>query len=158
MLYINNDIFIAAFAAFFVDLIPQLGCLFAAIILHRKMLYGVIRAPLSFFDTTPMGRILARFSSDVDELDNYFPDDIIGIINYSFEVILLSLIIVLPRGVEIGCERCGEQSCVCVCVSLILSLPIVFHPTYTIRLILILMLKRILTFYPRRNKRELWLA
>ncbi len=33
-------------------------------ILHRKAAVGMIHAPLRFFDTTPSGVILGRFSSD----------------------------------------------------------------------------------------------
>jgi ATP-binding cassette, subfamily C (CFTR/MRP), member 1 len=37
--------------------------------LHEKCLAGVIRAPTSFFDRTPMGRIIARFSVDFSTID-----------------------------------------------------------------------------------------
>ncbi|KAK3095411.1 hypothetical protein FSP39_014366 [Pinctada imbricata] len=41
--------------------------------LHSTMLHCVMRSPMSFFDTTPLGRIMNRFSSDVDILDDRLP-------------------------------------------------------------------------------------
>ncbi|KAK5629615.1 hypothetical protein RRF57_005330 [Xylaria bambusicola] len=37
--------------------------------LHERMATAIFRAPMSFFDTTPAGRILNRFSSDIYRLD-----------------------------------------------------------------------------------------
>lgn len=39
--------------------------------LHSKLLYNIIHAPMYFFNTTPLGRIINRFSKDIDILDNY---------------------------------------------------------------------------------------
>ena len=35
--------------------------------LHQSMLERIIKAPMAFFDVTPAGRILNRFSKDMDE-------------------------------------------------------------------------------------------
>ena len=40
---------------------------------HNSMVSCVMRSPMSFFDTTPIGRILNRFASDVDVLDDRLP-------------------------------------------------------------------------------------
>ena len=37
--------------------------------LHNQLLDAVIRAPMSFFDTTPLGRIQNRFSKDMYAVD-----------------------------------------------------------------------------------------
>ncbi|KAF9973525.1 hypothetical protein BGZ73_003215 [Actinomortierella ambigua] len=42
----------------------------AARAMHQVALQNIVRAPTSFFDTTPMGRIINRFSKDVDAIDN----------------------------------------------------------------------------------------
>ncbi|XP_059046549.1 multidrug resistance-associated protein 1 isoform X1 [Achroia grisella] len=50
------------------------GALQAARVLHDGLLSGVLRAPaIGFFDCTPVGRVLNRFSKDVDVLDNVLP-------------------------------------------------------------------------------------
>ncbi|KAF9466008.1 multidrug resistance-associated ABC transporter [Collybia nuda] len=44
--------------------------LIASLKLFRAALNGVLRSPVSFFDTTPMGRIQSRLSKDQDTLDS----------------------------------------------------------------------------------------
>ncbi|VBB26660.1 unnamed protein product [Acanthocheilonema viteae] len=45
----------------------------AASKLHNRMFDSVIRGTVRFFDTTPSGRILNRFSKDMDEIDVKLP-------------------------------------------------------------------------------------
>ncbi len=40
---------------------------------HDNMLNSVLKSPMSYFDTTPVGRITNRFSHDVDVIDNHMP-------------------------------------------------------------------------------------
>jgi len=37
--------------------------------IHNLCLTGTIQAPVSFFDTTPLGRLIARFATDVTIID-----------------------------------------------------------------------------------------
>ncbi|XP_071509693.1 ATP-binding cassette sub-family C member 5-like [Diadema antillarum] len=46
----------------------------AASNLHRSLLQRVFSSPMSFFDTTPSGRVLNRFSRDIDETDTALPN------------------------------------------------------------------------------------
>lgn len=61
------------FPAFFkicTDLVPRLGCWYAAVRLHNYLLTNIVRLPSNFFDVTPTGRILSRFSKDIDVVDS----------------------------------------------------------------------------------------
>ncbi|KAL9061737.1 MAG: hypothetical protein Q9206_000360 [Seirophora lacunosa] len=52
-----------------------LGTTSSKVMLHEAMT-RVLRAPMGFFDTTPLGRITNRFSKDVDTMDNTLTDSI----------------------------------------------------------------------------------
>ncbi|CAL1537561.1 unnamed protein product [Lymnaea stagnalis] len=77
----------------------------ASNLLHNAMMHNVMRSPMSFFDTTPIGRIVNRFAKDVDVLDNMLPNVLrqsvqsmgrvlISLINISYSTpIVLSVII-----------------------------------------------------------------
>lgn len=82
--YINGslDIYLIIYASsalvlVFVSFLRGLNLLFfglrAARKLHNDLLDGVLRAPMSFFDTTPTGRVVSRFSKDINSLDLQLP-------------------------------------------------------------------------------------
>ena len=60
--------FIVIFSLFF-----ALMSVHSSRILHSRMLANILRAPMMFFDTTPIGRILNRFSRDVETVDGLLP-------------------------------------------------------------------------------------
>ncbi|KAI9090999.1 P-loop containing nucleoside triphosphate hydrolase protein [Phlyctochytrium arcticum] len=59
----------AVIFAFLVPGVIVLGAYAAAKKIHRQALASLLRAPMSFFDSQPIGRILNRFSKDVDAVD-----------------------------------------------------------------------------------------
>lgn len=50
-------------------LMNLLSALKASRLIHHRSLSTLVRAPVTFFDTTPVGRILNRFSKDTDDID-----------------------------------------------------------------------------------------
>ncbi|KAJ1949706.1 hypothetical protein FBU59_001024 [Linderina macrospora] len=60
---------------------------------HENMLVGVLRSPMSFFDVTPLGRILNRFSSDLQRCDETLPRSCSGLVNTMVGVISAVVVI-----------------------------------------------------------------
>ncbi|KAJ8496778.1 hypothetical protein ONZ45_g12317 [Pleurotus djamor] len=60
----------SALTTFALGLAFSLSGLIAGFNLFKAALSAVLKSPVAFFDTTPMGRILSRLSKDQDVLDN----------------------------------------------------------------------------------------
>lgn len=62
------------------------GSIKAARTIHHNLLVTILRCPLTFFETTPVGRILNRFNSDIDAIDTIIPYalfNFLSMINYN---------------------------------------------------------------------------
>ncbi|XP_061163776.1 ATP-binding cassette sub-family C member 5-like [Saccostrea echinata] len=70
----------------------------AACRLHDKVLTNVMKAPMRFFDANPPGRILNRFSKDLDEADVFLPQlqDTLFQVSTSIVVSLVSAVVIMP--------------------------------------------------------------
>ncbi|KAG0307447.1 Multidrug resistance-associated protein 1, partial [Dissophora globulifera] len=64
----------------------------ASEILHRNLLSSILRLPMSFFDTTPLGRILNRFSSDFSSVDDRIPNKLY---DYLYFIVTVSSTMIL---------------------------------------------------------------
>ena len=56
-----------------ISLCIAFGAKKASFFIHRYLLQSALHCPMSFFDTTPLGRILNRFSRDMDMVDQRIP-------------------------------------------------------------------------------------
>ena len=65
-----------AFFILLASLCLAVGSIFASASLHDNMLGNILRSPMSFFDTTPLGRILNRFSKDIYIIDQTIPNSL----------------------------------------------------------------------------------
>ncbi|KAJ3276179.1 hypothetical protein HDV01_005627 [Terramyces sp. JEL0728] len=63
------------------------GSLWASRYLHSELLHSILYSPLRFFDTTPIGRVLNRFSKDIESVDA----DVMDYMRIFMEKIVLSL-------------------------------------------------------------------
>ncbi|XP_031616914.1 multidrug resistance-associated protein 1 isoform X6 [Contarinia nasturtii] len=81
------------FTVFLATLSLFLACLGAARYLHNDLLRKIMRAPMAFFDRTPLGRIINRLSHDVNEVDIDFPATLRAWVSCIFSV--LSTLVVI---------------------------------------------------------------
>ncbi|KAK9767152.1 hypothetical protein K7432_003275 [Basidiobolus ranarum] len=65
----------------------------SARVTHTNMLLSVMRSPMSFFDTTPLGRILNRFSKDQYTIDEVLPRSFQGYFRTFLNVIAVMCVI-----------------------------------------------------------------
>ncbi|XP_078589212.1 ATP-binding cassette sub-family C member 4-like [Branchiostoma floridae x Branchiostoma japonicum] len=71
------------------------NCIMASHNLHNTMFHTIIRTPILFFDTNPVGRILNRFSKDMGQLDEQLPWQFVEFVQYT----LLTVGVVIIVGV-----------------------------------------------------------
>ena len=63
------------------------GSMVASRRLHNRLLLNIMHSPMSFFDTTPRGRIVNRFSKDLYTIDDTLPRALINFMWCMLDVI-----------------------------------------------------------------------
>ncbi|XP_060041595.1 ATP-binding cassette sub-family C member 12 isoform X4 [Erinaceus europaeus] len=67
--------------------------LMASSSMHDRVFDKILKSPMSFFDTTPTGRLMNRFSKDMDELDVRLPFHAENFLQQVFMVIFILVIL-----------------------------------------------------------------
>uniref|UniRef100_A0A663DU18 ABC-type glutathione-S-conjugate transporter n=1 Tax=Aquila chrysaetos chrysaetos TaxID=223781 RepID=A0A663DU18_AQUCH len=57
----------------FATILSARGAMRASRVMHQQLLSNILRVPMSFFDTTPTGRIVNRFAKDIFTIDETIP-------------------------------------------------------------------------------------
>ncbi|XP_072595854.1 ATP-binding cassette sub-family C member 2 isoform X2 [Vulpes vulpes] len=91
------------------NLLSAHGSTHASNILHRQLLSNILQAPMSFFDTTPTGRIVNRFAGDISTVDDTLPQSLrswilcfLGIISTLVMICTATpvfIIVIIPLGI-----------------------------------------------------------
>ncbi|XP_074775010.1 ATP-binding cassette sub-family C member 6 isoform X2 [Athene noctua] len=76
-----------------------LGGVFASHKLFLQLLRNVARSPMVFFEQTPIGNLLNRFSREMDAIDSVIPDKLKSLLGFLFNLLEIYLVIIVttPR-------------------------------------------------------------
>ena len=79
-------------------LIMAVAAVVASRILHKHMLINILHSGMEFFETTPLGRIINRFSKDMLTIDDVMPRDLMSFLEDFFNIVgtLLAISIATP--------------------------------------------------------------
>ncbi|XP_029448686.1 multidrug resistance-associated protein 7-like isoform X2 [Rhinatrema bivittatum] len=72
------------------------GIIRASTVIHKRLLSRVLMATVLFFDTTPIGRIINRFSSDMEVADESLPYNLNMVLVFIFA--LLGMVVIISYG------------------------------------------------------------
>lgn len=79
----------------------------ASLKVHKDLLESVFAAPMSWFDTTPIGRVISRFSKDIfnidTELTNFLDFAIFMVLS-----VLMTMVMIVSYGSSLVETRLGE--------------------------------------------------
>ncbi|KFV74610.1 Canalicular multispecific organic anion transporter 1, partial [Dryobates pubescens] len=85
-----------AFFLLFSTALSAHGAMRASQLMHQRLLSNILHAPMSFFDTTPTGRIVNRFAKDIFTIDETIPTSFRTWLNCFMGIISALIMIALP--------------------------------------------------------------
>ncbi|XP_077172136.1 multidrug resistance-associated protein 1-like isoform X2 [Paroedura picta] len=86
-------------AVFGYSMAVSIGGIFASRRLHVDLLHNVLRCPMGFFERTPSGNLVNRFSKEMDTIDSTIPQIIKMFMGSLFNVVGACIIILLATPV-----------------------------------------------------------
>lgn len=92
---VKNESPFLGIAVFGYSMIVSIGGILASQYLHHNLLHNVLRSPMSFFERTPSGNLVNRFSKEIDTIDSTIPPIIKMFMGSTFNVIGACIIILL---------------------------------------------------------------
>lgn len=92
---VKNKSSVPGIAVFGYSMVVSIGGIFASRHLHLNLLHNVLRSPMSFFERTPSGNLVNRFSKEIDTIDSTIPPIIKMFMGSTFNVIGACIIILL---------------------------------------------------------------
>lgn len=97
-------------------MVMAMGTIGASWALNHRMLFNLLRSPMSFFDMTPIGRIVNRFSKDIDMIDVLLPMNLRSWLQCLFSVQTLFVSFVPPTDLP-DCRLFNVTGRVCMLIS-----------------------------------------
>ncbi|KAG7491926.1 hypothetical protein MATL_G00008620 [Megalops atlanticus] len=73
----------------------SVGGIIASRALHLDLLNNVLHSTMSFFESTPSGNLLNRFSKEIDAIDCMIPDGLKMMLSYVFKLLEICIIVLL---------------------------------------------------------------
>ncbi|XP_041086711.1 multidrug resistance-associated protein 1-like [Polyodon spathula] len=86
-------------AVFSYSITVSIGGVLASRYLHQSMLHHVLRSPMSFFERTPSGNLVNRFSKETDTIDSVIPSIIKMFLGSLFNVLACCVVILIATPV-----------------------------------------------------------
>ncbi|XP_016383055.1 multidrug resistance-associated protein 1-like isoform X2 [Sinocyclocheilus rhinocerous] len=87
--------FAQGIAVFGTTVAISLGGIIASRHLHLDLVNNVLHSPMSFFESTPSGNLLNRFSKEIDAIDCMIPDGLKMMLGYVFKLLEVCIIVLM---------------------------------------------------------------
>ncbi|XP_074867332.1 ATP-binding cassette sub-family C member 6 isoform X3 [Carettochelys insculpta] len=94
-------VFQAATAKFGSTAAVLLGGVIASCKLFQQLLENVTRSPMTFFEQTPIGNLLNRFSKETDAIDSVIPDKLKSLLGFLFSLLEIYIVVMVATPIAV---------------------------------------------------------